>query len=44
MSDELKQQLGNHRLVTLTIIFDNAQTCENFAAFGDVLLLEDICD
>ena len=44
MSDDLKQQLKKEAVVTLTILFDDAQTCEDFAAFGDVVLLEDICN
>jgi hypothetical protein len=44
MSDELKEQLRKHGLATLTILFDDAQTSEDFAQFGDVVLLEDICD
>ena len=44
MSDDLKQQLRKHGLVTLTILFDDAQTCEDFAQFGEVVQLEDICD
>ncbi len=27
---------------TLTILFDDAQTCEEFETFGDLVLLEDI--
>jgi hypothetical protein len=42
MSDELKQQLKKHGLVTLTILFDDAQTCEDFAQFGQVVPLEDV--
>jgi len=44
MPDELKDQLRSHGLVTLTILFDDAQTCPDFAEFGEVVLLEDICD
>ena len=42
MSDELKEQLKKHGLVTLTILFGDAQTCEDFAQFGEVLLLEHV--
>ena len=42
MSDELKEQLRRHGLVTLTILFDDAQTCEDFAQFGEVVQLEDV--
>jgi len=42
MSAEFKQQLTRQGLVTLTILFDTAQTCQHFAGFGDVLLLEDV--
>ncbi len=43
MDEELKKELKKRDLVTLTILFDNAQSCEDFAAFGDVVLLEDVC-
>ena len=42
MSDGLKHQLKNYGLVTLTILFDDAQTCEDFAQFGEVVLLADV--
>jgi len=42
MSDALKQQLKKQGLVTLTILFDDAQTCEDFADFGEVVLLRDV--
>ena len=44
MSDDLKQRLKRHGLVTLTILFDDAQTCEDFAQFGEVVLLKDVTD
>lgn len=44
MSDELKQKLKKHGLVTLTILFDDALMCEDFAEFGDVVQLDDICN
>ena len=40
MSDELKGDLKKDRLKTLTILFDDAQHCETFAEFGDVVPLE----
>ena len=43
MDENLKKELKNKGLVTLTILFDDAQTCEDFAAFGDVVQLEDVC-
>jgi hypothetical protein len=42
MSDELKQQLKKYGLVALTILFDDAQSCEDFAQFGEIVLLEDV--
>lgn len=42
MSREFKQQLKKHGLVALTILFDDAQTCEDFAVFGEVVLLGDV--
>ena len=44
MSDDLKGQLKKHRLVTLAILFDDAQHCEDFAEFGEVAPLEDVCN
>ena len=44
MSDELKQRLKEHGLVTRTILIDDAQTCEDLAEFGEVVQLEDVCD
>jgi len=43
MSDELKQQLKKHGLVTLTILFDNGQSCDDLAEFGEVVQLEEMC-
>ena len=43
MSDELKQQLEKHGLLTLTVLFDDVDACEDFARFGEVVQLEDIC-
>jgi hypothetical protein len=42
MSDDLKQQLRKQGLVTLTILFDNAQTCEDFAQFANLVQLADV--
>ncbi len=44
MSEELSRQLKAIRLVTLTILFDGATSCEDFAKFGDVVQLSDICE
>jgi len=44
MSKELKEQLAKQRLVTLTILFDDAQTCEDFAQFGEVVHLDEVTD
>ena len=44
MSGELKQQLKKRGLVTLTILFDDAQTCQDLAQFMEVLPLQDICE
>jgi hypothetical protein len=42
MFDGLKQQLKKHGLTTLTILFESAQTCDDFAMFGEVVQLEDV--
>ena len=44
MSDDLRQQLKRYGMVTLTILFDDAHTCDDFAGFGEVALLGDVCD
>lgn len=44
MADDLKQQLRKHGPATLTVLFHGKQTCADFAVFGDVVLLEDICE
>lgn len=44
MSEELSRQLRVIELVTLTILFDGTTTCEDFAKFGDVISLSDICE
>ena len=43
MKTNLKEQLKQSRLITLTILFDRATTCYDFAIFGDVVALEDVC-
>ncbi len=43
MDENLMEELKKRGLVTLTILFDDAQGCEDFALFGDVVHLEDIC-
>jgi len=43
MSDGLKEQLKKHGLVTLTIVFDDAQSCDDFAQLGEVFQLADVC-
>jgi len=44
MSEELSKQLKTLGLVTLTILFDGTTTCEDFAKFGDVVNLSDVCE
>ena len=44
MNDDLKQQLKQQRLSTLTILFDDARECEGFEDFGEIVHLEDICN
>ena len=44
MSDDLKEQLKKHSLVTLTILFDSAQTYDDFAEFDAVVQVDDICN
>jgi len=41
MSDELKERIKKHALVTLTILLSDAPTCDGFA---EVVQLEDIYD
>ncbi len=43
MDENLMEELKKRGLVTLTILFDDAQSCEDFEIFGDVVHLEDIC-
>ena len=44
MSEELSKQLKTIGLVTLTILFDGTTGCEDFAKFGDVVNLSDVCE
>jgi len=44
MSEELSKQLKAMGLVTLTILFDGTTGCEDFAKFGDVVNLSDVCE
>ena len=44
MNAELNQQLKKQKLMTLTILFDEAQSCPDFAGCGEVVLLEDVTD
>jgi hypothetical protein len=43
MSYDLREQLKNAGLVTITILFDRANSCYDFSLFGDVITLEDAC-
>jgi len=43
LSQELKEKLIRHGLTTLTVLFDETDSCEAFSGFGDVVHLEDIC-
>ncbi len=40
INEDLKQNLKKQELKTLTILFDSAQTCEDFEEFGNVIKLE----
>jgi hypothetical protein len=44
MNDDLKPQLKQHGVKTLTILFAGATECEDFAEFGDLVQLEDVCE
>ena len=44
MNENNKARLKKLGLVTLTILFDNAQSCKDFGSFGDVVPLEEVCD
>jgi len=43
MSEENAKQLMALKTVTLTILFGEADECDDFAQFGDLVMLEDIC-
>ena len=43
LSPELKEKLMRQGLVTLTVLFDDSDCCEDFSGFGDVVQLKDIC-
>ncbi len=43
MKEELSERLKQRGLCTLTILFDRAESCKDFAAFGDVVFLDEIC-
>ena len=43
MSEENQAKLKKQGVLTLTILFDRAQTCEDFEKFGDVVQLEEVC-
>ena len=43
LSSELKEKLSRQGMTTLTVLFDEADSCEAFSGFGDVVQLEDIC-
>ena len=44
MSDELKEKLKGQGFSALTILFGGATKCEDFASFGDIVELEDVCE
>ena len=44
MEDEIKDELKDRKLQTLTILFDSVQSCEDFETFGDVVGLDAVCD
>ena len=44
MDPELQEQLTSRKLQTLTILFESGQECEDFAPFGDIVHLDDICE
>jgi len=44
MKPELSEKLKERRLRTLTVLFGNSRDCDDFAQFGDVVQLEDICE
>jgi hypothetical protein len=44
MNEENEKQLKGLGLITLTILFGQATGCEDFAKFGDIVFLDDVCD
>jgi len=44
MKPEMSEKLKERRLRTLTVLFGNSRDCDDFAQFGDVVLLEDVCE
>jgi len=44
MKKDNSETLRKSGLTTLTILFDQAHSCKEFEAFGDVVRLEDVCD
>lgn len=44
MSDEISVKLKAIKPVTLTVLFGGMTECEDFVKFGDVVLLEDVCE
>ena len=44
MNEENENHLKGLGLVTLTILFGQATGCEDFAKFGDIVFLDDVCD
>ncbi len=44
MALDLKNRLKELHLQTLAILFDRINTCPDFAQFGDVMRLEDVCN
>jgi len=43
MTEENEKQLMALKTLTLTILFGEADECDDFAQFGDIVMLEDIC-
>ena len=42
MKEDLKAQLKAKKVSTLTILFGDAEKCEDFACFGDVVELAEV--
>jgi len=42
LEEELAHKLKQNHASILTILFDDANSCEDFEPFGDVIQLEDI--